>query len=213
MPATQEDIVFAAMRDGILNGEVPVGAFLSQRKLADQFDTSLITLRAALRRLENNGLIENVPRWGVRIPEDTPEQTRDRYFVREVLELAALARMRRNMTEATAARLKELAEGCDQLGGTGDAAVRKFAEVHHALHRFIVVRADSPLLLEQFDRLMARSLMLSNARRGWARGDRDPDHHQQLVKDLLTLTPARAANALRAHIRRGLDNELAAISI
>lgn len=209
MPLTQEDIVFNALKDGIYAGAVPVGEFLAQRKLAGQFDTSLITLRAALRRLENDGLIENVPRWGVRIPEDTPEQVRDRYFMRETLELAALARALSNIDESRWDRLRELATACDTNAGTDEEAVRIFAGDHHALHRCLVESAGSPLLLEQYDRLMARNLMVINARRGWATGrDRGADHHQSLVRSLREFSPAKAAAALRDHIRRGLTHEL-----
>jgi DNA-binding GntR family transcriptional regulator len=209
MPLTQEDHVCQAVRDGILAGGLPVGEFLSQRKLAERFDTSLITLRASLRRLENDGLIENVPRWGVRIPEDTPEKVQDRYFMRETLELAALARALPTMAEEQWRRLKELAEECDSNTGGAEAALRLFATAHHALHRCLVEYAGSPLLLEQYDRLMARNLMLINARRGWATGrDRGPRHHQALIQDLRDLSAAKAAAALRNHIRRGLTHEL-----
>jgi len=209
MPQTQEDHVYQAVRDGILVGELPVGEFLSQRKLAERFDTSLITLRSALRRLENDGLIENIPRWGVRIPEDMPEQVQDRYFMREVLELAALARALPNMDEAQWRRLGELAAACDTNAGGDEAAVRAFATAHQALHRCLVEYAGSPLLFEQYDRLMARNLMLINARRGWATGrDREPKHHQALIQNLRELSPAKAAAALRDHIRRGLEHEL-----
>jgi len=209
VPLTQEDQVCHKVRSEILAGELPVGEFLSQRMLAERFDTSLITLRAALRRLENDGLIENVPRWGVRIPEDTPEKVQDRYFMRETLELAALARALPTMAEEQWRRLQELAEECDTNAGSDEAAVRDFATAHHALHRCLVEYAASPLMLEQYDRLMARNLMLTNARRGWATGrDRGPRHHQALIQDLRDLSAAKAAAALRNHIRRGLTHEL-----
>lgn len=212
MPLTQEDSVCHALRNGILAGELAVGEFLSQRKLAERFDTSLITLRAALRRLENDGLLENVPRWGVRIPKDTPEQVRDRYFMRETLELAALARALPNMDAARWSRLVELAAACDANTGSDEAAIRAFAADHHTLHRHLVDYAGSPLLLEQYDRLMARCVMLVNARRGWATGrDRGGDYHQSLIRSLRELSPANAAAALRDHIRRGLEYELDAI--
>ncbi|MCF7853971.1 MAG: GntR family transcriptional regulator [Candidatus Pacebacteria bacterium] len=209
MPITQEQTVFDALRAGIVAGKIPVGEFLSQRKLAEQFDTSLITLRAALRRLENEGLIENVPRWGVRIPEDTPERVRDRYFVRETMETAALERALPELDETRQRRLYELAASCDHITGNGDDAISTFSAAHHALHRFLIECADSPLLLEEYDRVMTRNLMLNNARRGWGRGrDRGEDHHQSLVRTLVEKPMAEAAEALRAHIRRGLVIEL-----
>lgn len=210
MPSTREETVTKALEEGILAGDVPVGEFLSQRRLAAQFETSLITLRAALRRLENNGLIESVPRWGVRIPVDSPEQVRDRYFMRETLEVAGLSRGLRLLDDAEWDRLLSMAKRCDTCAGDGEGAIRAFAESHHALHRRLVETADSPLLLEHYDRLMARNLMLINARRGWATGrDKTGRHHQTLIGQLRDLSPSKAAKALAEHIRRGLEHELA----
>ena len=165
MPLTNEETVFRALKTGIAAGVVPVGEFLSQRKLARQFDTSLITLRAALRRLEHHGLIENVPRWGVRIPEDTPEEVSDRYFVRETLETAALRRLLPRLDEDKKEHLLNLAASCDGIRGSGEAALRRFSDAHVTLHRRLVEYAESRILLEQYDRLMARNLMPANARR------------------------------------------------
>jgi DNA-binding GntR family transcriptional regulator len=208
MPITQEDTVFLSLKEGIVGGKVPVGEFLSQRKLAQQFDTSLITLRAALRRLENHGLIESIPRWGVRIPQDNPEKVRDRYFMREVLELAAWKRARPSLTQAQAARLSELAVACDEFQGADDTAIRGFADVHMTLHRSLVEYADSRELLAHYERLMARCLMLINARRVWAEIDHGPRYHQALVRTLLESSQDEAVAALRAHIRLGLTGEL-----
>jgi DNA-binding transcriptional MocR family regulator len=65
-PPTSEQQVTDRLRRHILAGELPVGEFLSQRKLAELAGTSVISVRGALRQLENEGLIENVPRAGVR---------------------------------------------------------------------------------------------------------------------------------------------------
>lgn len=209
MPNTQEETVLQALREGIIKGDVPVGIFLSQRKLALQFGTSLITLRAALRRLESEGLIESVPRWGVRIPEATPAEVRDRYFLRETLELAALEQMFSSLDAVRRAHLLALAASCDASKGEDETAIYAFARVHHAFHRCLVEYAQSRLLLEAYDRLMARNLMLNNAQRVWAAGrDHEADYHRTLVRDLLEQSPAKARTALRTHIRRGLEHEM-----
>ena len=70
-PATNEQQAYEKLRSAILRGEFPHGQFLSQRDLAERAGAAITTVRAALRTLESEGFIENVPRWGVRIPSET----------------------------------------------------------------------------------------------------------------------------------------------
>ena len=208
---TQEDEAYEQLRDLILAGELAVGEFLSQRMLASRVGAAVITVRGALRRLENDGLIENVPRWGVRIPRETEEQIQDRYFVREVLELAALRRLGGTLGAREAEELLVLARHCDELGAKGSKDARAFAEAHLAFHRFLPDCCGSWMLKVFLERLNLQSLMLFNAQRGWARGvDRDAPHHEKLARILSAGDVERAETQLREHIRRGLDNELAA---
>ena len=106
---TKEDIAYGKLKHLILAGQLPRNEFLSQRMLAEKADSVVITVRAALRRLEKDGLVEGVPKWGFRIPQETEETVRDRYFVRELLEAAAARRIVGDHTEEDAVRLRRLA--------------------------------------------------------------------------------------------------------
>ena len=93
MPKTNEEMAYHLLRDLLLRGELPVGKFLSQRMLCERAGVAEVTVRPALRLLQNEGLIEYIPRWGVRVPVETEDSLRDRYFMREVLEVAAFKRV------------------------------------------------------------------------------------------------------------------------
>ena len=60
-PRTKEEIAYQKLKELILNSELPKDEFLSQRKLAGKMDSTITNVRGALRQLENDGLIENVP--------------------------------------------------------------------------------------------------------------------------------------------------------
>lgn len=213
MPKTVEEDVYEILQREIVSGALPCGEFLSQRKLGDLSGASVISVRAALRRLENEGLVENIPQWGVRIPADTPATVRDRYFMRETLELAAVRRIAGKLTNEQAGRLADLAVECDRLQGDDSKAVARFAESHLKLHLAIAAFSGSPLLEDALRRLNLRSMMLMNAQRGWGKlFDREPRHHQDLVNTLIEGDTRRAANAMRSHIRRGLQHELDALT-
>ncbi|MBL4702200.1 MAG: GntR family transcriptional regulator [Phycisphaeraceae bacterium] len=59
---TSEQITYERLKDLIVDNKLPQGEFLSQRKLAESVGATLVTLRSSLRSLENDGLVENVPR-------------------------------------------------------------------------------------------------------------------------------------------------------
>ncbi len=205
---TQEDVAYRELKELILAGELTPGQFLSQRFLAERLGAAVITVRGALRRLENDGLIENVPQWGVRIPIETPETLADRYFLREILEEAAVRRCRERLTPAEREELLTLAKACDEASGETTQDLQNFAANHAAFHEFLTGHSGSPLLHETLGRLISRSFMLLNARRGWGRGrDRGNRHHQNLAEVLLGEKTADALKAIREHIRRGYEFE------
>jgi DNA-binding GntR family transcriptional regulator len=212
VPLTSEERTYKRLREQILSGEFPSGEFLSQRMLAARTDASVITVRAVLRRLENEGLLENVPRWGVRIPAESAEDVRDRYFMREILEVAAVRRIAGKLSAEQAARLEQLAAECDGIRCDEEEAVREFAEAHARLHLEISGCAGSRLLKSCLQSISCRSVMLMNARRGWARGrDGGPTYHRDLVGLIIAGGAGDAAREIRRHIRRGLEGELEAL--
>lgn len=213
MPKTTEDKAYERLRKMLFAGELPVGEFLSQRKLASEAGASVISVRPALRRLESEGLLENVPKWGVRIPVETADEIRDRYLVREILEVSALHLMLDRLGPVIAAKLKEFAETADAITGESDDGILAFAEAHRAYHRHIAESSGSPLLATLLDRVTNRGSMLSNARRVWGAGrDRGGRHHGILTDAILGGDAAKAETALREHIHRGLDGELLALT-
>jgi DNA-binding GntR family transcriptional regulator len=209
-PRTNEEIAYDHLRAAIVNGELPVDCFLSQRDLAERAGVSVVTARAALRTLESDGLIESVPRWGVRIPSETPESITDRYYVREILEVAAVQRIVDLASPVHAATLRDLARACDEVAAQQPDNVELFAQRHFDYHHYIAECAGSPQLLAMLDRFHLRTSMLYNAKRGWGRG-LDRVQHAKLTETILSGDRQAAEQAICQHVRRGLHHELEAI--
>jgi DNA-binding GntR family transcriptional regulator len=212
LPQTKEDRTYQRLKELIVQGELPRGTFLSQRMLATKCDANVVTVRAALRQLENDRLIENVPQWGVRIPEETEETVRDRYYLREVLEVAAVRRIVGRRDQIDPQELVARAEACDSLSSEPEGNYRIYAQRHYEFHQTLTSLSGSPLLAEAYSRLWMRSVMLWNAERGWHRGyDRSPRLHRDLVDVILTGSEEAAVTAMEEHIRNGMELELAVL--
>jgi DNA-binding GntR family transcriptional regulator len=211
-PKTDEELAYERLRQAFVNGDLPIGEFLSQRKLAEIAGVSVITVRGALRMLERDGLVENVPRWGVRIPVETEARVRDRYFMRELLELAAVRRLASGDAECDPWLLRDLARRCDSMAGSGDPEdLAAFAQAHFDLHHAIAACSGSPLLVETLDRVFYRTMMLFDTRMTLVDRDSYNVRHVPLVEDLLCGDPALAERSMRHHIETGLQYELEAV--
>ena len=208
---TKEQIAYNLLKKLIIKGELPKNEFLSQRMLAEKVNTNLSTMRTVLRQLESDHLMENVPKWGVRIPIDTEASIRDRYFIRELLEAGAvrLIIQRLNSGEVDTDKLGEKARICDTvIKETPKNAkdIDKFAKAHQDFHVELARQSGSPLLLENLSRIHFQSLMFKNGISGWAHGS--ATNHISLVDIILHDKEEKAVNFIIEHIRGGLKNEL-----
>ena len=218
---TSEDRAYEQLRDMILHGELPIGEFLPQRSLAEKTGAVLITVRAALRRLENDGLIENVPRWGVRIPVETEDDIKDRFFFRKALEVAVArqvalihvrvpnrspdCKVRDNHSHST---LMELAMRCDSMFEHRQQQFEELVELHWLFHRTIARCASGPMFIKQIERFSQRAIMLMNTKRSWLTLPPGSFQHVKLVEDIFSDDVGLAKRAMRRHIRNALRNEI-----
>jgi DNA-binding GntR family transcriptional regulator len=207
---TEYQKVYEALRSAIMEGEYTPGERLPQRKLAERYETTTITVREALRFLESDGLIVIEPKWGAMVEEITPEKIQGRYLVREALEGMAARLAASNVTDSEKEELMELAERCDR-ELTGDhLSRREKASLHYSLHDRIVQITRCGELIRSINRNNLHTVILSNAYHIDWTGD-DPQQHRNLVRALTSGDPDRAEAVMRAHVRDGYAMELRAL--
>ena len=82
------------LRKQILDGDIPCGERLIETEIASQLGVSRMPVREALRMLESEGLINQVPRKGLIVAEYTENDIREYYTIREALEVCAMPRLK-----------------------------------------------------------------------------------------------------------------------
>jgi DNA-binding GntR family transcriptional regulator len=87
--ATVERVVHE-LRNDVLEGRLPPGARLRDQRLADRFGVSRNTVRDALRLLSVEGLVISRLHAGSEVRRLSPEDLRDIYAARRVVETAAI---------------------------------------------------------------------------------------------------------------------------
>ena len=70
----------------ILAGDIPLGSWLRQEQLAEQFGVSRTPVREALRILQASGVVRQMPNRGALVEGPTPTEIREAYEVRAELE-------------------------------------------------------------------------------------------------------------------------------
>jgi len=101
-----EESIAAALQQEILAGEIQPGTELVQVALANRFAVSRIPVRDALRRLAASGLVTISPNRGARVVQLTPDEVREIYELRILLEGDCLRRAMGRMTEDDLQRIE-----------------------------------------------------------------------------------------------------------
>jgi DNA-binding GntR family transcriptional regulator len=138
----------AALRAKVLSGEFPPGYRLVETWLADQFQLSRGTVRAALSQLVHEGLVEQVAytRWAV--PTLSAKDAWELYTLRSSLEGLAARLVAERMTPAKAKELTEAIDAIRKAAAKGDRAA--VTERDAELHSLMVRLADHRRLQQQY---------------------------------------------------------------
>ena len=200
------------IRERILRGELRPGDVLSGRRLAEEFEMSLLPVSQALRQLENDKLVESRPRAGTRVRVPSPDEVRGRCVVREALE-AQSARL--CCVRATTKERLELLRAAKQLdilyerfGRDHDSQLQYVVHTHHfELHMRIAEYAHCPELKEVIE---MNQVLIYNWFFDLAANRRSlpADFHSRLAHAVTGSDPLVADKAMRVHVQYGVAETL-----
>ncbi len=160
--------VYAALRQNILDMSLEPGAILRKGALCDQLGVSRSPVAEALGRLSSDGLVEIIPQSATRVSQFSLAQLLEENFLREAVEVAAVAQVAQDRTSEQLTRLSRnlrlqglLVEDKDNQG---------FFEADLAFHEMILDFTGFPrvtLVAEEMtlQLLRARKLILPEAGR------------------------------------------------
>jgi DNA-binding GntR family transcriptional regulator len=193
------DALAEALRQEILEGALPAGAWLRERELCETYGVARHSLRAALRALASEGLVRIEPHRGARVAELTADDVRWLYELRAALEIEAahlaLERGGGRLPASVHEALARLEAACD---GDSWSAVN---EAHAGLHGAIVGAARSPRIAAAHAALSGEMrLFLLALKPHLPPGELAADH-AALVRGLEHDGPS----VLREHLRRAAE--------
>lgn len=193
------DALAAALRSRIFEGELAGGERLPERDLTERYAVARHTVRAALRALAVEGLVEIEPNRGARVASLDAADVESLFELRTALELEAahlaLERNRGRLPQGVRDAVAELGAVCARR----DPAWGGVADAHNAVHAAIVDGAGSERIARAYDGLAAELRLFVTAIRPHWTLDRMAAQHEQLIEGLESSGP----QALREHLEAG----------
>jgi DNA-binding GntR family transcriptional regulator len=199
-PSSTVDQLADALRARILDGELPPGRRLVERELVEAYDVARHTLRAALRRLEAEGLVRVEPNRGARVADLSRDDLVELFALRLALEREAAHLALERGGGRLPPAVHEAAADLGRVARRRTAPWQEVAAAHHRVHEALVAAAHAPRIARAYAALSTElDLFLSQLRPVWTRERLGPDH-LALVRDLEREGP----DALREHMAAAL---------
>lgn len=190
---------YSKIKQLILDNELAPGTQVLEQALADQLGLSRTPVRDALTRLSQEGLLEVVPRHGIRVLPLSPDDMREIYEVLIALEPAATAMLAaRRPAEEEVAPLLEACEAMEQALEEDD--LPKWARADARFHSSLIalcgnrrMAAMVSTVWEQSHRARMFTLKLR------AKPVQSTREHREIVEAILAGDAARARELYRHH--------------
>jgi len=147
------------LRELILSGALPPGERLSELSVVERLGVSRTPVRAALARLEEEGLLEPIPSGGFAVRAFGADEIRDALELRGTLEgLAARLAAERGVALPALNEMRRILDGIDALVDGRQISADDFSAyiaLNEGFHARLVDCAGSAILARQIGRVMA----------------------------------------------------------
>lgn len=201
--AGASDKAYELLKQRVVAGSYAPGAQLKEEHIARELGSSRTPVRAALRRLIEDGLATMDAGRGVRVAEWTDADILETYHLRSLLEAHAAQRAAERHDAATAATLERLnQEMAAAISRGGPDMVLKLQSINSRFHRTILDASGSPrlklLLATIIDMpIVVRSFSVSSP----ADLQQSLQHHKDVAAAIASGDGELAGQAMQLHLR------------
>ncbi|WP_431916120.1 GntR family transcriptional regulator [Micromonospora wenchangensis] len=148
------ELAVTRLTQEILSGRSDPGERLVEEQLTRRLGISRAPLREALRLLAQQGLVEHVPRRGVRVATLSDRDVRELYELRDVLERFAVRAGIPVARDSDLAGLRAALEQMREAVRRGDRML--VAQAHRAFHVALVALAGNRKLSDVYDSILVK---------------------------------------------------------
>ena len=199
-PPMLRDRVVDLLRKAILAGEFKPGDRIIERQLCTAIGVSRTSVREALRHIESEGLVTNIPNKGLIVTEVTYEEAEQIYEVREVLEGLAAKMFTERASAEQVTNLEASLNRAEQLVTSGD--VSGYYDECTEFSEILFKGCENQIVYDCITKLKARIAFLRSV------GMSDVRRHLESLNEFKTMVSAitrrdsaAAKSACEFHVR------------
>jgi len=206
------------LRELVLAGELPAGARIAELAIVEKLGVSRTPIRAALMRLEQEGLLEALPGGGYAVRTFSERDVSDSIEMRGTVEgLAARLAAERGAPAVVLSEARQCIAQIDELLAQpklNDAAFTQYVELNQRFHNLLREMAGSSVISRELDRVVSLPFASPSAFVAVQAGSahsRDmlivaQDQHREVLDAIERREGARAEALMREHSRLAQRN-------
>lgn len=203
-PAQLAELAYESLHRSILSGRLKVGSLHNEMKLARELGISRTPVREALLELASQGLVEILPRKGIRIKLFSEQDVHEVFQVREIIEVGVVESVARRGRRGQFSDLRAILEQQQSEADKGDAL--EFLAADRRFHSTVCKLTGNGRLsaiLENLRDLI--HVMASEALMQEGRFQEVVAEHREILDCLETGDTDGVRNAVSRHLSRSKD--------
>jgi len=182
----------------VLEQRLPLGAKLGEEKLCAAFGVSRTKVRQALNRLARSKLVVLKPRRGAFLAEPTPEEARQIFEARRIIECEIFAQFTRAASEADLTALERHIQAERRAIRTDDVPLRN--RLLGTFHVRIAEMVGNAVLTEILTDLVTRSSLITLLLQSTPPASCSSDEHRALIAAIRARKGPLVQKLLREHL-------------
>lgn len=203
------DQIFEQLQDEILSGKYKKGEILSEAKLSEELGVSRTPIREAVRRLEQERILDETGR-GIVVVGISAEDMLDMYDIRIQLEGQAAARAAKNVTDEQLNEMQEVIDlqkfYTDKPGDVSNKS-NNIRDMDSSFHELLYRASGSVVLHDTLSNIHKKILKFRKASvSDKSRAEQSYEEHLAILDALRLHEPELARSRTVQHIINARDN-------
>ncbi|GAA3413443.1 GntR family transcriptional regulator [Paenibacillus hodogayensis] len=153
--SSMEQVIYEDLKQAILKRKLRPGTQLLETTISERLQVSRTPIRAALRRLAQEGLIDLVPNRGAFVIQPSQEEIQEAYQMRARLELMGLELGAGQFTEADFQRMEHACQ--DEVAALERGDMLAYLAANKLFHQLLVSRSGNRFLVGMTDQLLEKT--------------------------------------------------------
>jgi len=204
------EVVYESLKKTIISGIIPVGERIVEKEYADRLNISRTPVREALRMLELEELVENIPRVGVVVKRISVEDVIEIYKIRHNLEVLASVTAMDNITEEEIKEIEELLKYTEEKNREGDVkeVIRLFGVFNSKIYEASRMKRLASMIsrLNEYLQRFRDISIAENERR-----EKALQEHRDILKAIVDKDKDTIDGLIKRHLEDSLEIVLAEI--